>query len=121
MLKRMEDKLGPHHSGELRLESAAAKAERIVAEELQKRGWTENDLSARRRGDPEKLAIAAWLRRETTLPVKTIAARVHLGTSKSANARLHQWMRTANIEPQEASIPTKTNHAMGLTPFLPDR
>jgi hypothetical protein len=38
--------------------------------------------------DPGKLAIAARLRQETTLPLKEIPAPIHLGTSKSANARL---------------------------------
>jgi hypothetical protein len=38
--------------------------------------------------------IAARLRRETTLSIKQIAERVQLGTSKSANARLHKWMKT---------------------------
>jgi hypothetical protein len=42
--------------------------------------------------DPGKLALAARLRQETTLSIKGIAARVHLGTSKNANARLHQLM-----------------------------
>ena len=45
------------------------------------------------KSDPAKLAIAARLRQETTLSVKTIAARMHLGTIKSANARLHGWLR----------------------------
>ena len=40
-------------------------------------------------------AIAARLRREGTLSVKTIAARVHLVTPKSANARLHAWLGLA--------------------------
>ncbi len=53
----------------------------------------EADLAARRNGDPEKMAIAARLRKETTLSVKAIAARVHLGTAKSANARLHERRR----------------------------
>lgn len=92
MLKQMEGKLGEHHSGQLRLETAEAKANRIVAEELRRRGWQEADLRKRRKSDPAKLAVAARLRRETTLSIKAIAARVHLGTSKSANARLHRWM-----------------------------
>jgi len=37
---------------------------------------------------------AARLRRETTLSIKAIAARIRLGSSKSANARLHQAMKT---------------------------
>ena len=35
--------------------------------------------------DPGKLAIALRVRKETTLPVKEIAARLHLGTPASAS------------------------------------
>jgi REP element-mobilizing transposase RayT len=93
MLLKMEGKLGEHHSGELHRASAEAKAERIVAEELARRGWREADLLSRRKNDPGKLEIGARLRRETTLSVKAIASRVHLGTSKAANAKLHSHMR----------------------------
>jgi REP element-mobilizing transposase RayT len=93
LLKQMEGKIGEHHSGALRRESAEAKAQRIIAEELKRLGWRKNELSRRRKGDPVKLGIAARLRRETTLSIKQIAERVHLGTSKSANARLHKWMK----------------------------
>jgi hypothetical protein len=93
MLEKMDGKLGDNHSGELRMENAQAKAERIVSEELRRLGWGEADLAARRKGDPDKMAIAARLRKETTLSIKAIAARVHLGSSKSANARLHGWPR----------------------------
>ena len=92
-LIRMGEKLGPSHAGELHQESAAAKAERIMAEELRSRNLTEQELQSRRKGDPAKMAIAARLRNETTLSLKSIAAQVGLGTSKSANARLHKWMR----------------------------
>src|SRR6266436_765422 len=81
------------HLVAMRLETAQARAERIIVEELQKIGWAESDLLLRPKSDPAKLAIAARLRRETTLSIKAIAHRVHLGSSKSANARLHQWMR----------------------------
>lgn len=93
MLFRMEGHLGEHHSGALHLEAAQAKAERIIAEELRRHGWQEGDLASRRRNDPVKLEIAARLRRETTLSIKAIAARVHLGTSKTANGKLHRYMR----------------------------
>lgn len=95
MLERMEDQLGEHHSGELRRETANAKADRIIGQELNRLGWTEADLAEHPKGDPRKLALAANLRRETTLTIKEIATRVHLGTSKSANARLHRWMNRA--------------------------
>ena len=93
MLQKMEGKLGDSHSGELRRETAQAKAGRIVGEELRRLGWKEKELAKRAKTDPGKLEMAARLRRETTLAIKEIAARVHLGTSKSANARLHEWMK----------------------------
>jgi hypothetical protein len=89
----MAGKLGEHHAGEWRRESGEAKAERLVGQELKRLGWTEADLAVRRKSDPLKLAIAARLRRETTLTLKAIAARVQLGTSKGANPNPHKWMR----------------------------
>jgi REP element-mobilizing transposase RayT len=89
LLERIEGKLGEHHSGQLHRETAQAKAERIIAEELQRVGWQEDDLALRPKSDPTKLRIATRVRNETTLSIKEIAARIHLGTSKSANVRLH--------------------------------
>ena len=63
------------------------------AEELQRHGWAEAELEERPKNDPVKLDIAARLRRETALTIKAIAARVHLGTSKAANAKLHGHLR----------------------------
>lgn len=98
----MEGKLGEHHSGELRLETAEAKSERIIAEELGRLGWTEGDLATRPKNDPGKVAMAVRLRRETTLSVKKIAARLHLGTSNAANQRLKQGMKALQaVEPSQ--------------------
>ena len=93
LLGRMEGKLGDHHAGELKLESAEAKAEQIIREELKARKWTESDLRKRPKNDPAKLAMAARLRRETTLTLPRVAARLSLGSWKSANAKLHRWMK----------------------------
>jgi putative transposase len=98
MLEEMEGKLGEHHSGELRRKTDEAKAERIVAKEISALGWSERELAGRRKSDPAKLAIGARLRKETTLSLKAIAARVHLGTSKGANTNLHKWMRRGSLE-----------------------
>ena len=95
LLERMQGKLGPHHSGQLKRESAEAKAEGIVREELKRLGWSEGELSQRPKSDPAKLALAARLRRETTLTLPWIATRLHAGTWKSLNAKLHRW-RKAN-------------------------
>jgi len=104
-LEQMENELGKDHAGALRRESAEAKAERLVGQELKRLRWTEADLAARRKSDPLKLAIAARLRRETTLSLKAIAARVHLGTSKGANTNLHKWMQAGaanNPQPSDS-------------------
>ena len=80
--------MGQHHFGELRLETAQAKAERIISEELVRFARQPAELASRRKHDPAKLEIAARLRRETTLSVKQIATRPRLGTAKSAPVRL---------------------------------
>ena len=46
-------------------------------------------MVTRRRSDPGKLAMAARLRNETTLPIKWIAARAQIGTAKGAKSALH--------------------------------
>ena len=88
MLELMEGKLGESHSGELHRETAEQRANRIIAEELARRGWQESEWATRRRSDPGKLASAARLRSETTLPIKWIAARVQIGTAKGAKSVL---------------------------------
>lgn len=93
MLEQMKGKLGDNHSGELKRETAEAKGERIIAEELKRLGWKARELTLRRKRDPGKLAMGERLKKETTLTLKAIAARVNLGSSKSANARLYEWMQ----------------------------
>jgi len=97
LLERMTGKLGDHHAGELKRESAEAKAGRIIAEELKRLGWRPGDLSDRPKSDPAKLALAARLRRETTLPLPQIAASLHAGPWKSLNAKLHRWRKTNEV------------------------
>jgi len=103
----MEGRLEEHHSGALRLETTEAKAERMIGEELRRLRWAEQDLTGRTKSDPGKLAIAARLRNETTLSIKATAARVKLGSSKSANAKLHSWMKS------HAKSARSPNHAPG--------
>ena len=45
LLERMEGKLGEHHSGQLKRQSAEAKAQRIIGEELKRLGWSQADLN----------------------------------------------------------------------------
>jgi REP element-mobilizing transposase RayT len=93
LLAQLDNRTGEIPLGEVRQEHGENRAERIIAEELEKLGWKEADLAQIRKNAPGKLALAARLRRETTMSLKWIAARIQLGTSKSANAKVHQWMR----------------------------
>jgi hypothetical protein len=63
--------------------------------------WQESDLAGRLRTDPGKLAIAARLMNETTLPIKWIAALVQIGTPKGAKAVLHRLASGKAVRPSE--------------------
>lgn len=93
LLERVEGKLGEHHAGEIKRESAQAKAERIVCEALKSMRWDEADLERRAKSDPQKVALAVRLRRETTLTLPAIAERLHMGSWKSLNALLYRWKK----------------------------
>ena len=96
-LTGMDEPIKDHHPGDIRRESAGSRAERIIAEELRRLGWSSADLSLRLKTDPDKLRMAQRLRAETILPMKWIAARLHLGTTRSAGTRL-QELRKRGIE-----------------------
>ena len=115
MLEQLEQRAGENPNAEVRRESAAAKAERIVVQELARLGWKEEELVRQRKNAPEKLAIAARLRKETILPLKSIAARVGLGTSKGANRNLHAWMQQTekqDIRRKEDTVCQQMNQSM---------
>jgi hypothetical protein len=79
LLARMHERWRDHNGPELR-EADQAHAERVLREELSRRGWTEDELSRRRKGDPEKVEVAALLRARTTMTLKRIARRLKMGT-----------------------------------------
>ena len=87
--------MGAEHYGAERTQTAEAVAERIIAEELKRRRWQEKRLQARPKGDPEKLALAARLRAETTMTVGWIAERLGMGTRGHLNHLLYR-QRKAN-------------------------
>lgn len=80
LLAPVSDKVGTSHSGPEVVESSETRAERIVQEELNRRQWTADTLSERRKGDPEKVQIARRLRAETTMTMPWIAERLRMGT-----------------------------------------
>jgi hypothetical protein len=67
LLAQVNEGLGPNHFGPERAESQVEKAEHIVHEELVRRGWKEDDLRRRKKGDPAKVRVAQRLRRRRWL------------------------------------------------------
>jgi hypothetical protein len=96
LLVKVSEQAGQWHYGEALRESAQAKAERVVVEELQRRKWEKKTLALLRKGDPGKLVIARRLRTETTMTLAWIAERLQMGT-KTYLAHLLYWKkRTKN-------------------------
>jgi putative transposase len=81
LLEDMKKGLGANHRGEEVWESALQHAESVVAEELKGLGWRKEQLERRRKGDPGKARIARRLRAETTMSLKWIAERLHMGSA----------------------------------------
>jgi putative transposase len=78
LLAQMRERRGDHYGAELR-EADELHAEKLLRKELQRRGWTEAELSRRRKGDPGKVDLAWRLRQESTMTLKWIAQRLHMG------------------------------------------
>jgi hypothetical protein len=82
-----------------------SKGPTAFAEELARRGGQESEWATRWRSDPGKLAIAARLRSETTLPIKWFAARVQIRYGQRGQVRAP----SSGSEPRPT--PSRTNHA----------
>jgi hypothetical protein len=89
LLERAEGQLGEHHSGRMRHETAQAKGERIIAEELKRLKWKVEDLKDQPKGDARKVALALRLRKETTMTIREVAERLSMGSWKSLNNKLY--------------------------------
>ena len=81
LLAQVEHQAGPRHVGEEICQSAQAKAERIVSEELEALRWSSLDLERHRKGDPAKLKIAERLRHQTSMTLDWIAQRLRMGSA----------------------------------------
>jgi hypothetical protein len=79
LLAAAVERVGANHDGTDRRETGEQKAERIVRGEIKRRGWKEQDLPGLRKGDTGKVALARRLRQETTMSLKWMARRLHMG------------------------------------------
>ncbi len=89
LLAQMAEQAGASHYGEELRESAEEKAQRIVAQEMKRLGWPEDELRRHRKGHRMKVKIARRLRQETTMTLQWIADRLQMGTWTHVANRLH--------------------------------
>jgi hypothetical protein len=89
--------MGEHHYRDERSETEQERAEDIVRREMERLGWKEKDLEARRKGDREKVKLAMRLRAETTMTLKWIAARLKMGSWTHVNHLLY-WHRRGELK-----------------------
>jgi REP element-mobilizing transposase RayT len=90
LLAQVSEKAGKSHYGEELRETAEAKAERIVAEELRRLGWKEDELKRQRKGHRRKVQMARRLRAETTMSLKWMAERLAMGSASMVTHCLRQ-------------------------------
>ena len=93
LLAQVSEMATPKDGGEEVRQSALAKAQRIAQEELDALGWAAPDLQGRRKSDPQKVRIAARLRRETTMTLEWIADRLCMGAVTHVASLLQRHSR----------------------------
>ena len=95
LLAQISERGGDWHYGPELMESAEAKAGRLIAVELQRQGWTGAELQTHRKGSEFKVRLASKLRAETTMTLGWIAKRLHLGTRGHLTHLLYRHDQTA--------------------------
>ena len=90
LLAQVAQAPGASHFGESVQEAVAVQAERLIQERLKALGWREQDLAARRKGDPAKVKLAATVRAHTTMPLAWIAQRLAMGSRGYLTWLLHR-------------------------------
>jgi hypothetical protein len=90
LLAAAVERVGPSHYGADRQETGEEKARRLVRQELQRHGWKDEDLPGRPKGDKSKVALARRLRKETTMSLKWIAQKLHMGSWTYVSNLLHE-------------------------------
>jgi REP element-mobilizing transposase RayT len=90
LLEQVKQAPSASHFGELVHEAEEARAQRLLKAALKEAGWTNEDLRARRKGDPQKVQLARRLRANTTMPLAWLAERLYMGSRGYLAWLLHQ-------------------------------
>jgi len=90
LLAEMRGRTGPCHGGEERQETEEAWAKKLLAEALQRAGWTVRDLAQRRKGDAVKVKLSPRLRQETTMTLSWMAKHLNMRLAYSLASLLRK-------------------------------
>ena len=100
LLEQAHAPAGENHHAQTRRETTEARAQRILQDELDKVGWTAEDLAVRSKGDRRKVRMARRLRTETGVTLKWISQQLHMGTWSHAASRLYHAKEMAEMDEQ---------------------
>ena len=89
-LRALKQSRSKHLYGPEVNEAAEDSAREIIEDELRTLGWSEEDLATERKGHTEKVRIARRLRTETTMSLRWIAEKLHMG-ARSHLTHLLYW------------------------------
>lgn len=112
LLDRLATGEGLIRHGAVPPEVAVRAGDRIVAEELARLGWTEAELAKHPKAAPEKIEIAARLRRETVLSLRWIAGRLQAGSPYTLRNALQAKGRTSSPNRRSAADPRPAPRAV---------
>ena len=85
-LASLEDGLEKYDSA-VKRDHGEAEARRLIAAALEAWGWDEQSMASLRKGDPQKVTLAWFVRAHTQMPLKWLCEELNLGTV-SATSRL---------------------------------
>ena len=98
LLERLGERKGKWVYGEMVRDSDIGLAEKLVKKLLKDRGWKEADLIKRRKGDPEKIALARVLKEKSVMTNQWIASRLKMGTRQHLAFLLCRDARSRNAK-----------------------
>ncbi len=121
LFARMSSGAGIVRHGMLPAESAAHDGERIVGEEFARLGWSEEEPARHRKAAAAKVEIAQRLRRETTLPLRWIAARLCMGSVNTLRNALLAAAKPAAEASRPVAGSAPVHRSIDSPPGQPDR
>ena len=90
------------------LGEACVKTEWQAGQEIERLGWDEDQLRARRKGHRSKVMLACRLRQETTMSLKWVAGRLQMGTWTYVSNLLNEPPET---QPQAQEVVPLCQHS----------